>query len=321
MAATDISANASFFALGGHSLLVMKLVQQIDQVFRTRGIAISTVVQAPTLARMAAAINSHNQLSWQPLTLLSPDAAPGCVTEVYLAPGAGMTSGGYLDLAAAMPQVQFICLEPAGSHDSTSAIDDWEQLISTYADAVLARQPAAGARRLIHLLGHSSGGAVAFALAARLESSGCNVRLILCECLIATSAAPQFRISAAQKTELMQAYARELKPDASAAQIHSWLELPLTRQLFEVYFRQVDWAESYRPAQVLNASTYLLLTPEQPTSYWQAAIDAMQPYLSQPVQVIKTDGEHVSMIKSPHVRTLAARLGAVLGGPTQGEAL
>ncbi|TMP30779.1 non-ribosomal peptide synthetase [Pseudoalteromonas rubra] len=310
--AEQISRDANFFALGGHSLLVMKLVQNIDQVFKTHGIAINKVVERPTLSAMAQLITDHNDHEWQAIRpVLSLDFDP--TVTIYLAPGAGMTSGGYMDLARALPQVQIMSLEPVGMSEQDPVIDSWDELINCYADAIISERNARGAEaEPAVLMGHSSGGAVAFATALKLESLGCKTQLLLCECLVATDDEAQFEISEAEKQELMLSYAKALKPEDSEEQLLSWLSLGMTQRLFTVYFQQVDWSRRYQPEASLNGAVSMIVTPELGATYWQQKQTQLQAYVSTQVETIHTEGKHVTMVKSPYVSGLADKLMALL---------
>ncbi|WP_194868770.1 non-ribosomal peptide synthetase [Pseudoalteromonas sp. PPB1] len=310
--AEQISRDANFFALGGHSLLVMKLVQNIDQIFKTHGIAINKVVERPILSAMAQLIEDHNDHEWQAIRpVLSLDFDPAAT--IYLAPGAGMTSGGYMDLARALPQVQIMSLEPVGMSEQDPDIDSWDALINCYADAIISERTARGAQNeLAVLMGHSSGGAVAFATALRLESLGCQTQLLLCECLVATDDQAQFEISDAEKQELMLSYARELKPEDSEEQLLSWLSLAMTQRLFNVYFQQVDWSRRYQPDASLKGAVSMISTPELGDAYWAQKQAQLQAHVSTQITTINTQGKHVTMVKSPYVSGLADKLMTLL---------
>ncbi|RZM81333.1 non-ribosomal peptide synthetase [Pseudoalteromonas rubra] len=310
--AEQISRDANFFALGGHSLLVMKLVQNIDQIFKTHGIAINKVVERPILSAMAQLITDHNDYEWQAIRpVLSLDFDPAAT--IYLAPGAGMTSGGYMDLARALPQVQLMSLEPVGMSEQDPQIDSWDGLIACYADAIISERNARGAQtEPVVLMGHSSGGAVAFATALKLESLGCQTQLLLCECLVATDDETEFEISEAEKHELMLSYARELKPEDSEEQLLSWLSLAMTQRLFNVYFQQVDWSRRYQPEASLQGAVCMIITPELGEDYWQQTQTQLQAYVSTQITTINTQGKHVTMVKSPYVSGLADKLMTLL---------
>ncbi|AXT32871.1 non-ribosomal peptide synthetase [Pseudoalteromonas tunicata] len=307
-----ISRNANFFELGGHSLLVMKLVQSIDQVFKTRGMEINKVAQMPSLAAMATAIETHNAYEWQAVRPIL-DSSISSSAVIYLAPGAGMTSGGYMDLARAMPQVQFMSLEPVGMNQNDPQIQDWDALLTCYVEAIVChRQTLHHCPDKIYLMGHSSGGAVAFDTALRLESLGCKVEVLLCECLVATDDEAEFQISNEDKQELMLSYARQLKPEDSDDKLLSWLNLPMTQRLFGMYFRQVDWARCYRPQQQLQGLLTMIVTPELGMEYWENKQMQLAPHVRLPVKMVQAQGKHVTMIKSPYAMNLATMLNRML---------
>jgi len=161
----------NFFELGGHSLLAVKLMSHIQQQCECR-LPVSALFQSPTVATLAQQLR-QDTTPW--LTSLVPIQTKGEGTPVYCLPGA-IGSVMYLyPLASYLGQQQpFYALQTPGLEGSTTTPETVEALAHYHLQALRLKQPTGP----YQLLGHSSGGRVAFEMAWQLEQQGETVALL-----------------------------------------------------------------------------------------------------------------------------------------------
>jgi amino acid adenylation domain-containing protein len=168
-----IGRHDNFFALGGHSLLVVRLVEAIKAEFG-RTIAMTLVFRAPTPAQLAAVMRgTPAHQTWKHLVALNEG---GYRSPLLCLNGFDGGVDSYQHIARFIdPSVPVYGLVVgAGSGDDTFH-DTFESRIESYLQEILSIQPAGPYR----LCGYSFGGAEAFDLGCRLEEAGHEVVLIL----------------------------------------------------------------------------------------------------------------------------------------------
>ncbi|MDQ2645167.1 MAG: amino acid adenylation domain-containing protein [Myxococcota bacterium] len=165
---------ADFFALGGHSLLALALGQRLSQAFG-RAVPLSLVFQQRTASALARALSLPPSFSERraedPLahriTLQDGDGPP--LFCIHPADGLAWC---YFGLAVHLPRVAIEALQAPGLTGALPA--SFDALVAEYLATIRARQP----RGPYRLLGWSSGGGIAHALAAALVARGETVSLL-----------------------------------------------------------------------------------------------------------------------------------------------
>lgn len=162
-----IGRDDDFFALGGHSLLVVKLVHRLRSALQV-DLPVSAVFQHPTLAQLAERIGG---VAGGPVVALRAGRAEGPPLFCLHRPAGDVLH--YAPLLQALPEglaVHGLVLpEGLGARNAPLA-----ELAARYADALRAVQPAGPYR----LCGWSMGGLLAVELAKRLEADGERVELL-----------------------------------------------------------------------------------------------------------------------------------------------
>ncbi|MDX3378615.1 amino acid adenylation domain-containing protein [Streptomyces sp. ME02-6991-2A] len=167
----------NFFDLGGHSLLAVRLAGRIKSAFGIE-VSIGTVFQAPTPAALDSALDVSREED--PLDVLLPlrPARPGDRSPVHCVHPAGGLSWCYAGLIRHLPaDVPIYGLQAQGVGEATAdepLPTTLEELAAHYASRIREVQPEGPYR----LLGWSTGGIIAHAIAAVLQEAGHEVELL-----------------------------------------------------------------------------------------------------------------------------------------------
>ncbi|MFJ9476074.1 amino acid adenylation domain-containing protein [Streptomyces mirabilis] len=167
-----VGIDDSFFELGGHSLLATQLVAKARARLGVE-FAVRTLFEAPTVAGLAERLDSDSPAT--SLEVLLPLRAEGGRPPLFCvhpATGLGWVYAGLLQhLDREQPIYALQARGLAGQVEFAESLDD---MAADYVAQIRAVQPHGP----YHLLGWSSGGAVAHAIAELLRADGESVRLL-----------------------------------------------------------------------------------------------------------------------------------------------
>ncbi|WP_064273319.1 non-ribosomal peptide synthetase [Streptomyces sp. RTd22] len=176
LGAGQVGVTDSFFALGGHSLLVNRLITRIRAVLGVE-IPIRVVFQSPTVAELAAHLESENGPAgdadpFAPVLAITTEGDREPLWWVH--PGGGL-SWPYLGFAGLLPKDRPVYgIQAKGFDGSAPLPGSIAEMVADYVEEVLAVQPEGP----FHLMGLSSGGTLAHAMAAEIQRRGHRVALL-----------------------------------------------------------------------------------------------------------------------------------------------
>ncbi|WP_051807117.1 non-ribosomal peptide synthetase [Streptomyces sp. NRRL F-2664] len=166
-----------FFALGGHSMLLMQLRDRLRQA-TGRQLAVADLFRNPTPAALAGLLrgNAAAASGLEVLFTLRPgpeDDAQAAAPLWCPAPATGL-GWRYAALLAHVPDDVAVHTLQAPNLAGGPAAESLDQLVETYLAVMIGVQPSGPYR----LLGWSLGGVIAHALACRLQARGEEVSLL-----------------------------------------------------------------------------------------------------------------------------------------------
>ncbi|MCU0803100.1 MAG: polyketide synthase dehydratase domain-containing protein [Rhodobacteraceae bacterium] len=338
----QVGVEDSFFDLGGHSLIAVRLFAMVKKAWRV-DFPISVLFEAPTIARCAALIT--DRIGVQPdqgASQVQP-AAPtrrfthlvpmhqgegGAKTPFFLV--AGMF-GNVLNLRHLAQLIggdrPFYGLQARGLYGDDAPHQTFPEAATDYIAEMRQVQPQGP-----YLLGgFSGGGLIAWDIARQLEAAGEEVRLVA---LLDTPIPMRPALSRKDKALIKLAELRAKGPgyllewwQARAAWKRQLAEGPAARG--EAQFDNAAIEAAFRAAlpiydmQPRAGATVLFRPPLD--RHWQVSggqwVSRAKEYVyadndlsrfAPALQVIEVPGDHDSMVLEPNVRTLAARLKGVI---------
>jgi nonribosomal peptide synthetase DhbF len=168
--ATRVGRDDNFFDLGGHSVLGVRLIAEVDKAFGVT-VPLGVLFAAPTAAAFATRVEHRNfDLPWKSLVTIRPDG-----------PGAPLFMVHWIErdlarhLGAERP-VYGLSFGLASETANSAAVmpDTIEALAAHYVQEMRALQPHGP----YHLVGHSAGGVIAFEMAQQLQAAGEDIALL-----------------------------------------------------------------------------------------------------------------------------------------------
>jgi amino acid adenylation domain-containing protein len=168
-----VGRHDQFFELGGHSLLAVKLIY----VMKARlgaSLPLATISSSPTIASLAALIETGQRQPQASLVVPLHSGAPNGLPLFCIHPIGGHVSAYYAlagQLADRFPVYGVRSPEVAGL---PLQLDSVEAMAAAYGEAIRSTQPVGPYR----LLGWSSGGSIALAVAANLVERGGEVEYL-----------------------------------------------------------------------------------------------------------------------------------------------
>ncbi|MFD9857744.1 AMP-binding protein [Streptomyces alboflavus] len=339
-----VPVSASFFDLGGTSLDVLRLKLEIQTGFGIDDVPMATLLQAPTVRALAGRLtggrSAHGDAAYDPLV---PLQVTGDGTPLFCVhPGLGEVLV-FVNLAKYFTgERPFYALRARGFGQGESHFASFDEMVSTYVDAMRRTQPSGP----YAVAGYSYGAAVAFEMAKRLEADGEEVKFVgvfnlppsisgrMNEITFTDGAinlALFLELIAAADVEGLTTRLRGL-PDADQlaylidqAPQRRLTELDLTVERFTAWVNlaqsMVHLGRTYEPSGSVARTQVFYCTPLRGTKeewlnnqlrHWDDFTRATNRY-------IEVDGEHYTLMSPQHVQTFQATLRRELGRALAGQ--
>ncbi|OKI02048.1 non-ribosomal peptide synthetase [Streptomyces sp. CB02923] len=168
----QVDIDDDFFALGGHSLLAAKLISRIRSALGAE-LSIRALFEAPTVDGLAKVLRTGGGPDG--FEALLPLRTRGTRPPLFCVHPSGGLSWCYAGLLRHLgPDVPVYGLQAGGLERRAALPATFEEMVADYVGQLRAVQPAGP----YHLLGWSLGGALAHAIAVRLQARGERVALL-----------------------------------------------------------------------------------------------------------------------------------------------
>lgn len=333
-----ISIHDNFFDLGGHSILAIKLLNEIQKNFNQE-LSLTSLFQNPTIAQLAQQLSQFEvQPSISELLVLQPS---GQKISIFCVAGSNGHAFYFRDFAMNFADEHPVYgLETPGRDGSHSLPISVEDHASSLIKTLQQKQP----KGPYILIGYSSGCSVALEMAFQLEQQGEIISLLgifdaglvanpdyitkrsdldwiwnmieRIEAVKGISLGLNYEQLAAQSDDQKRWYlAAEALYHHNVLPEHSTLSLLRTN--LEVMKRVTLNYAAYQPNFVISAPIVLfraqdvkeiVVQEHQAMSHYQQSDWGWQPYSNKPVQVISVPGNHGQMLYEPNVKILADQL-------------
>jgi aspartate racemase len=168
-----IGTRDSFFDLGGHSMLAVRLFARLEECLQVR-LPLATLFEAPTIEALASLIRDRTGST--PSRSLVPIQRAGSRTPVFAVPGVGGNVLCYHDLASLMsPDQPFYGLQSRGLDGMDKPLTHVEDIAAAFLSEIRQVQP----RGPYTLIGTCMGGVVVYEMAQQLHKVGETVGLLV----------------------------------------------------------------------------------------------------------------------------------------------
>jgi amino acid adenylation domain-containing protein len=325
---SPIGIRDNLFEIGMHSLLAAQVMSHVERAFG-RALPLSTIFRAATVESFATVLRQEAITGADsPLVPIQPGGRKRPFFCVH--PGGGNTLS-YIHLARHLGLDRpFYGLEAQAPAEAAGRHRSIEEMAASYVEALRAVQPEGP----YQLGGWSMGGIIAFEMAQQLERAGQEVSLLV---LMDTHLKAYDELSPDEAdTMLLWKFAQNLgvEPDAdwvaratttadggllrqilerakAAGVMPTDLDISQFERLFRIFSDNLRATYEYRPsvypgriifmrpAERLGEALFTESSSEQ-TDWHGLAADG--------VEVETVPGDHFTMVREPHVGTLAARL-------------
>lgn len=317
-------ADADFFALGGHSVLAVRLLAKVRAAFDVR-LPLAELFEHSTLSRMAIRIEAKEQAgTWQPVVVVN---AEGSLPPLVCFHPVGGNVLCYQALAETMGADQPVYMVQAyGLEEGHPLLPTVEDMARAYLDALCAVLPEGP----LSVAGWSFGGVLAYEAAALLRGQGRDVRAVM---LFDAVAVPDpirellrkdeadYLASLFSELKLVDAETlRPLTPDQrldllvergrGSDLLPDRMDRAGMRRLLAVFQNNALAAVRYRPGKM--DGTILLVRPRTPSASAPSVegddLSGWGDLLSEGIDLRWMDGTHGSMLVEPHLGQLAGHV-------------
>jgi iturin family lipopeptide synthetase A len=329
---SPIGVTDDFFALGGHSLLGVKIFSEIKKLLG-QTLPLSTLFQLPTVEKLAGALRNKGWApTWAPVVAIQPKGSRPPFFGVHGGFGLVMFYNRLTQVLG--PEQPFYGVQSEGLDGQPMTHTTTESIAKHYLEELLRTQPEGP----YHLGGYCLGGTIAFEMAQQLIASGKEVALLA---LFETEnpARPPRRFSLAERVKMRLGATIPLSPveklrylmERAAGKIDvsvkKWQE---DAQVAAIKAPKEEGEDSSNDVQSLKVRLTLseavaayapkifpgkvtLFRAQNPNDGFEYAHDlGWSDFAEGGVEIHHIPGAHETMFFDPNVKILAAKLEAAI---------
>jgi thioesterase domain-containing protein/acyl carrier protein len=291
-----IGIRDSFFDLGGHSFLAVRLMGRIRQRFE-RDLPLSILFSRGTVEHLATFLRDREAPVFHPV--LVPIQTAGSKPPFFCVHPVGGSVLCYADLARSLgPDQPFYGLQaPALNGGGAPSLGDLAQLYVRQLRQVEPKGP-------YRLGGWSMGGLVAFEMARQLQEQGEAVALVaLIDAVLPGNGAYP---ASSDEASLTAWFARDFAALSGQTTEASDIEPAELRRLFAIFCANAQALLAYAPGAyagrvaLFQAGEELAGSGRHVELAWGSVAAQLEAHV--------VPGNHYTLVREPHVQTLAERL-------------
>ncbi|HLJ17370.1 MAG TPA: alpha/beta fold hydrolase [Bryobacteraceae bacterium] len=316
-----VGVTDDFFDMNGRSVLALQLFQKIKGIWG-KNLPLSTLFQAPTIARLAELLQGGQAPAWSSIVSIQ---AGGSKPPLYLISGLGGNVVRFHALARYLgPDQPVYALQPPGLDGQRPFLTNLEDMAAHYIAEIRKAQPSGP----YHLAGYSFGGLVTHEMACQLLTHGEEPGLVALLDTREPGYAKKIRQTLPLRDRMRQARHRlhgllsgdrrmddinrilQKRTSQVAYRVHRALGRPLPQAVgtiedINTFAATHHRAKVYRGRlTVLRSPVHALEAGYDPALGWGKLSDELDLY--------EIPGDHHDITAEPHVRILAERLALCL---------
>lgn len=311
----SIGVNDSFLDLGGTSLDIIRLIQELTRLYPNSNLSVSHVLQFPTLRSLASSLDPLSRAFEAQYDPIVPLQATGEGVPLFCIHPASGEVLVFVGLAAYFQGDRpFYALRARGFNPGEEYFESFEEMVNEYVAAIRRKQPHGP----YAIAGYSFGGPVAFEVAKALEAAGEDVPFVGCIDMPPTVPYPFDLVDIAVGFALflklidkatflvLPATLRKEGGDPYAAVLAASRparvrELGLTIENFtswtKLTFHLVKTILAYEPSGTVDSLTVFRASPLWSSKdEWQAHLGRWTNYARNGVRYIEIEGEHHTLM-------------------------
>lgn len=311
----SVSVRDSFFDLGGTSLDIIRLIQEMNGQYPKSNVSISTVLQSPTVQGLARAVDPESltlKTQYDPIVPLQMTGEEVPLFCIHPASGEVLV---FVGLATYFQgERPFYALRARGFNPGEVYFESFHEMVQEYV-AAIRRQQAHGPYAIA---GYSFGGPVAFEVAKALEAAGEIVPFVGCIDMPPTVPYPfdlvDIAVGFALFLKLIDKAAFETLPATirnenrdpyvavlAASREERVRELGLTLETFtswtQLTFHLVKTILAYAPSGTVDSLTVFRASPLWSTrDEWDAHLRRWEKHARSGVRYVDIEGEHHTLM-------------------------
>lgn len=169
----DIGRTDNFFSLGGHSIVAVQIMVQLEKRIR-RVVPISSLFEHPTIEKLSFLLDNYDSgRTWKSLVGIK---SSGTKTPLYIVHGIGLNVLIFRDLVNHLDSDQPVYgLQSRGLDGKAYKLETVEEIASCYVEEIVEQNPNGP----YVIAGYSLGGIIAREMVKQLERSGRHVKALL----------------------------------------------------------------------------------------------------------------------------------------------